>query len=198
MMLKLRMRYEIPGERTDRTRKMSPMTLATFFRDQAKGQPDSLEQIKNNSLVLLKVGTKWSFSRLKRNLIVVVELRGCVRLFVNPWIVACQAPLSRDFPGKNTGVGCHFFLQGIFPTQRSNPHLLLCRLILYHWATREARVATAAQKKSGWASYKAACSAQMNAMLLSLAMGSKRAGRLPGALLPSNNTAVQQPWGQAG
>ena len=131
-MLKLRMRYEIPGERTDRTRKMSPMTLATFFRDQAKGQPDSLEQIKNNSLVLLKVGTKWSFSRLKRNLIVVVELRGCVRLFVNPWTVACQAPLSRDFPGKNTGVGCHFFLQGIFPTQRSNPHLLLCRLILYH------------------------------------------------------------------
>ena len=26
----------------------------------------------------------------------------------------------RDFPGKNTGVGCHFFLQGIFPTQVSN------------------------------------------------------------------------------
>ena len=29
-----------------------------------------------------------------------------------------------DFPGKDTGVGCHFILQGIFPTQRSNPHLL--------------------------------------------------------------------------
>ena len=30
-------------------------------------------------------------------------------------------------PGKNTGVGCHFLLQGIFPTQGSNPgplHLL--------------------------------------------------------------------------
>ena len=26
-----------------------------------------------------------------------------------------------DFPGKNTGVGCHFLLQGIFPTQGSNP-----------------------------------------------------------------------------
>ena len=25
-----------------------------------------------------------------------------------------------NFPGKNTGVGCHFLLQGIFPTQRSN------------------------------------------------------------------------------
>ena len=26
-----------------------------------------------------------------------------------------------DSPSKNTGVGCHFFLQGIFPTQGSNP-----------------------------------------------------------------------------
>ena len=42
------------------------------------------------------------------------------------------------FPGSNTGVGCHFLLQGIFPTQRSNPCLLLCRWILYHWSTREA------------------------------------------------------------
>ena len=29
-----------------------------------------------------------------------------------------------DFPGKNPGVGCHFLLQGIFPTQGSNPRLL--------------------------------------------------------------------------
>ena len=29
-----------------------------------------------------------------------------------------------DFPGKNTGVGCCFFLQGIFLIQGSNPHLL--------------------------------------------------------------------------
>ena len=34
-----------------------------------------------------------------------------------------------DFPGKITGVGCHFFLQGIFPTQGSNPNLL-------HWQSR--------------------------------------------------------------
>ena len=37
-----------------------------------------------------------------------------------------------DFPGKSTGVGCHFLLQGIFPTQGSNPGLLHCRQILYH------------------------------------------------------------------
>ena len=34
-----------------------------------------------------------------------------------------------NFPGKNTGVGCHFLLQGIFPTQGSIP-CLLCPL---HW-----------------------------------------------------------------
>ena len=38
------------------------------------------------------------------------------------WTVACQSLLCpRNFPGKNTGVGCHFLLQGIIPTWRSNP-----------------------------------------------------------------------------
>ena len=44
-------------------------------------------------------------------------------------------------PGKNTGVDCHALLQGIFPTQRSNPslpQLLHCRQILYQWAMGEA------------------------------------------------------------
>ena len=49
-----------------------------------------------------------------------------VRLFVTPWTVACQALLPMGFPSKYTGVGCHFLLQGIFPTQGSNPYLL-------HW-----------------------------------------------------------------
>ena len=43
-----------------------------------------------------------------------------------------------DSPGKNTGMGCHFLLQRIFPTRRWNPYLLHCRWILYHWATCEA------------------------------------------------------------
>ena len=42
--------------------------------------------------------------------------------FLCPW----------DFPDKNTRVGCHFLLQGVFLTQGSNPHLL-------HWATWEAQ-----------------------------------------------------------
>ena len=36
-----------------------------------------------------------------------------------------------DSPGKNTGVGCHALLQGIFPNQGSNPGLPHCRQILY-------------------------------------------------------------------
>ena len=40
-----------------------------------------------------------------------------------------------DSPGKNTGVGCHAVLQGIFPTQGLNLHLLclvIGRRVLYH------------------------------------------------------------------
>ena len=36
-----------------------------------------------------------------------------------------------DSPGKSTGVGCHFLLQGIFLTQRLNPCLLYHRQMLY-------------------------------------------------------------------
>ena len=36
-----------------------------------------------------------------------------------------------DFPGKSTGVGCHFLLQRIFLTQESNPDLPHCRQTLY-------------------------------------------------------------------
>ena len=56
-----------------------------------------------------------------------------VQLFVTLRIVACQAPLSMDFPGKNTGVGCHFLLQGVFLTQGTNPGLPHCRQTLYQY-----------------------------------------------------------------
>ena len=53
------------------------------------------------------------------------------RLFGTPRTVVYQAPLSMDFPGKNTGVGCRFLLQEIFPTQGLNPGLPHCRQTLY-------------------------------------------------------------------
>ena len=42
-----------------------------------------------------------------------------------------------NFPGRNTGVGSHSLLQGIFPTQRLNPGLPHCRWILYHLSSQE-------------------------------------------------------------
>ena len=51
------------------------------------------------------------------------------------------------FPGKSTGVGCQALLQGIFPSQGSNPHLLLGRQTPYQRATWEALYQDAPHKR---------------------------------------------------
>ena len=68
-----------------------------------------------------------------------------VRLSAPLWTEAHQAPLSTGFSGKETGVGCHFLLQGIFPTQGSNLYLLCllhCRRILYPLSHRRSFMRT--------------------------------------------------------
>ena len=47
-----------------------------------------------------------------------------VRLFATPWLEPTRLLCPWNFSVKNTGVDCHFLLQGIFLTQRSNPCLL--------------------------------------------------------------------------
>ena len=54
-----------------------------------------------------------------------------VQLCVTPWTAAHQLFCPWNFPGKNTGVGSHSFLQGIFLTQEQNLGLLQCRQIPY-------------------------------------------------------------------
>ena len=54
---------------------------------------------------------------------------------LTPWTVACGLLCPWDFPDRNTGVGFHSLLQGIFPTQGSNLHLLFPALaggFFYH------------------------------------------------------------------
>ena len=46
--------------------------------------------------------------------------------------IVTRLPSPWDFPGKNTGVGCHFLLQEIFPIQGLNLGLPHCRQTLYH------------------------------------------------------------------
>ena len=61
--------------------------------------------------------------------------------FVASWTIQPARLLCPwDFPGKNAGVGCHFFLQGIFLTQGMNLGLLHHRQILYHLSHQESQL----------------------------------------------------------
>ena len=58
----------------------------------------------------------------------------------NPMDCSCHDTVGHgdgDSSGKNTGVGCYALLQGILPTQGSNPALPHCRQILYHLSHQE-------------------------------------------------------------
>ena len=61
-----------------------------------------------------------------------VSLLSHLLLFVAPWTVAHQAPLSMEFPRQEYWSGRHHLLQGIFLTQNSNPSFLHYRQIFYH------------------------------------------------------------------
>ena len=64
---------------------------------------------------------QFSFQSLRSRSVVSDSLRPHGLGSLSPW----------DFPDKSTGVGCHFLLQGIFPTQGLNPGLLHCGQMLY-------------------------------------------------------------------
>ena len=49
------------------------------------------------------------------NIIACVCVLSSIRFLETLWVVARHALCPWDSPGKNTKVGCHFFLQGIFP-----------------------------------------------------------------------------------
>ena len=71
---------------------------------------------------------------------VLTKSLSCIWLFATLWAGALQS-LSMGFSRKNTGMGCHALLMGIFLTQGSNPIFYascIGRQILYRWATREA------------------------------------------------------------
>ena len=72
---------------------------------------------------------------------------------VQPFVtLRATAHCSWDFCDKNTEVGFHALLQGIFLTQGSNPRLLCllhCRQILYCWPSQEAPLKGLLLAKSG-------------------------------------------------
>ena len=77
-------------------------------------------------------------------------------------------------------MGCHFFLQGIFPIRGSNPLLLChlhCRQILYHWATREA-------------SKRRLCCCKVHPILLWTGIATGKEGTLWLPLVPCDSTST--------
>ena len=63
--------------------------------------------------------------------VLVIQIPSCLILW-DPWTLPARLLCPWDSPGKNTGVGYHFLLPGIFSTQGSNLGLLHCPQILYH------------------------------------------------------------------
>ena len=95
-----------------------------------------------HSLIALRVNLK-----LSRFSVCVCTL-SCVQLFLTPWTVAARFFCPWDSPSKNTRVGCHFLIQGIFLTHGSNPSLPYSRQILYHGTAFEAMFSTSSKISS--------------------------------------------------
>ena len=68
------------------------------------------------------------YKQIKKHCAAAKLLQSCPTLWDPIDGIPPSSPGPWDSPGKNTGVGCHSLLQGIFLTQRSNLH---CRQILY-------------------------------------------------------------------
>ena len=69
------------------------------------------------------VDTYWNASPAMSKLLWIMSVRvlSHVPLFATPWTAAPRWLYPWNFPGKNTGEGCHFFLQGIFPRSPVSP-----------------------------------------------------------------------------
>ena len=78
-------------------------------------------------LRLVREGYKWKINYVEH--VCKVSWFSSVWFFATLCTVATRLLCPWDSPGKNTGGGCHALLQGIFPTQGSNPGLLR----LFHW-----------------------------------------------------------------
>ena len=80
-----------------------------------KGNLDNFSHITFKKIFNSYWIMKWSWCDSLRS-------HDCIpTMLIQPW----------NFPGKSTGVGCHFLLQGIFPNWGSNPGLWHCRQTLY-------------------------------------------------------------------
>ena len=86
---------------------------------------------------LIGHSSQWIFVLLTRDRLVCVS-RSVVSDSLRPHgLQPARLLCPWDSSGKITGIGCHTLLQGIFPTQGSNPAFPHCRRILYRLSPQE-------------------------------------------------------------
>ena len=73
-------------------------------------------------------GCEWDFPLPEGKCMLVAQFCPTLRSY---GLLPARFLYSWESPGRKTGVGCHSLLQGIFPTQGSNPCLPRCRQIFY-------------------------------------------------------------------
>ena len=121
----------------------------------------------------------------------------CVCVWDQSCLTLCDP--HGNFPGKNTGVGCHFLLQGIFLTQGSNLSLLCllhCRWILYRWASGKVHTVTCCCCCSVAQSCPTLCNPMTAAHLASLSLiisWSLPTFMLIELVMPSSHLILQRP-----
>ena len=109
--------------------------------------------VYNFAHILLSVNLCWNSRITSMITSPFVSLHCCCCCSVTKLCPTCCNPMDCSTPGfpvlhwllefaqiQVNWVGCHFLLQGIFPTQELNPCLLHYRWILYHWVIQEAQV----------------------------------------------------------
>ena len=115
--------------RAGRWRHGGPNVLVKFEIRKKKKKCPSLRAVGVKEFPFISIASMFCPTEIF-NLLGEVKSFRRVWLFATPWTVAPQAPLSMGFSGKNTGVGCHFLLQGIFLAQGLDPGLPHCRQTL--------------------------------------------------------------------
>ena len=78
----------------------------------------------------LKYIKSWNSTIWKTAVCSAQSIKSCPSLCFPVVCSPSGSSVHGDSPGKNTGLDCHALLQGIFPTQGSNPGFSHCRLIL--------------------------------------------------------------------
>ncbi|XP_055423578.1 uncharacterized protein LOC129643285 [Bubalus kerabau] len=120
--------WRSPVETPRLPRLQGPIRLGYLKRDPAPAPRP--EDDSAATCCLVNIVNMWESSKSSKSLVVVLGKTSVLSCSVVPNFDATHGlrPVRllcpRLCPGKNTGAGCHFLLQGILPTQGSNPSLL--------------------------------------------------------------------------